>query len=136
MNFYEKEMRSLFANNSMITDAKFCGKTMLGRLDDELKVKLQFVSTKFADQYDAIRATVINRSEGEVDKETFRFSDIIGKQRNSAGEVEPHMWEYGEKPEWYIPISTSDRAHISETVLDYVGMYQQTESLDMSDMKL
>ena len=36
MNFYEKEMRTMFGDTDIITDANFCGKTMLGRLDDEL----------------------------------------------------------------------------------------------------
>lgn len=61
----------MFSDNDIIHDAKFCGKTMLGKIDDDLRVKLEFISTFIASQYDAVRATIINRSEGVVDKQVF-----------------------------------------------------------------
>lgn len=80
----------MFGDTDIITEASFCGKTMLGRLDDELRVKLQLISTFISDQYNAVQATIINRTDGAVDKQTFKFSDIIGKQkRNNLDEIEP-----------------------------------------------
>ena len=43
MNFYEAEMRKMFGGNELLTDMKFVGKTMLGKLDDNKLVKLQFL---------------------------------------------------------------------------------------------
>ena len=80
MNFYEKEMRTMFGDTDIIHDAKFCGRTMLGKLDDELRVKLQLISTFISGQYNAVQATIINRTDGAVDKQIFNFADIIGKQ--------------------------------------------------------
>lgn len=137
MNFYEQEMRRMFADNNIIHDAKFTGKTMLGKLDDELRVKLQFISTHIADHYNAIRATVINRTEGVIDQQVFRFSDIIGKQkRRDLSDVDPHIWEYNGEPEWYVPITAAAKAQIADAVLDYIGMYQQEEEMDMSGMEM
>ena len=34
-----------------------------------------------------------------------------------------HMWEYNNKPEWYTPISLTDKARIADTVMDYAEMY-------------
>lgn len=136
MNFYEKEMRTMFGDIDIIHDAKFCGKTMLGKLDYELRVKLQLISTFISGQYNAVQATVINRTDGTVDKQTFKFADIIGKQkRNNLDEIEPHIWEYNGKPEWYIPVTASQKAQIADTVLGYVEMYQD-ESMEIGSMNM
>lgn len=136
MNFYEKEMRSMFAGNDLIHDAKFCGKTMLGKLDDDLRVKLRLISTYISGQYNAVQAAIINRTDGVVDKQTFKFEDIIGMQaRRNLDQIEPHIWEYNGKAEWYIPITTSEKERIAETILDYVGMYQE-DGMEMGGMNL
>ncbi|MGN0492177.1 MAG: hypothetical protein ACI4F7_00890 [Acutalibacteraceae bacterium] len=136
MNFYEKEMRTMFGDTDIIHDAKFCGRTMLGKLDDELRVKLQLISTFISGQYNAVQATVINRTDGTVDKQTFKFADIIGKQkRNNLDEIEPHIWEYNGKTEWYIPVTATQKAQIADTVLGYVEIYQD-ESMEIGSMNM
>ena len=135
MNFFEQQMRQMFGNSDIIKDAKFTGRTMLGKLDDELRVKLQFVSTFISKQYDAIQVSIINRTDGVVDKETIRFGDIIGqKNTNITGNVNPYMWEESiSKAYWYTPVSISEKAQIADAVLDYVGMYQD-EDMSMSQL--
>lgn len=126
----------MFAGSDLIHDARFCGRTMLGKLDDELRVKLQLISTYIANQYDAVQATIINRTEGVVDKQTFKFSDIIGKQqRGDLSGVSPHIWDDNDRARWYIPVTASEKAQIAETILGYVGMYQE-EGMEMGGMNL
>ena len=55
MNLFEHELKMMFDDTDVIKDVKICGKTLLGKLDDELRIKLQFVATLIAGQYDAIR---------------------------------------------------------------------------------
>ncbi len=132
MNFFEQEMRQMFGDTDIIQDAIFVGKTMLGRLDDDLRVKLQFISTHTSGHYDTIQATIINRTEGVIDKQNFRFADIIGSfSRPGLSSIDPHMWEYNAKPEWYTPVTLSQKAQIADTVLDYIAMYQ-SEDLSMT----
>lgn len=132
MNFYEKEMRNFFGNSELLQDAHFCGRTCLARLDEDLRVKLQLTTTGIIDQYDAIKLSIINRTDGVVDQQLFRFSDIIGKQlRNGKDAIEPHIWEYDGKLSWYLPITQVNRTQIADTILDYVGMYQD-ESIGMT----
>ncbi len=135
MNFFEQQMRQMFGDNDIIRDAKFTGRTMLGKLDDELRVKLQFISTFVSKHYDAIQVSIINRTDGVVDKETMLFGDIIGqKNTNITGNVNPYMWEESiGKAYWYTPVSLSEKAQIADAVLDYVGMYQDK---DMSMLQL
>ena len=126
MNFFEGELRQMFGHNSIIHDSKIVGRTLLGKLDDDLRVKLQFVSTGISKHYDAIQMSIINRTDGIVDRETMKFGDIIGlKNDHGTPNVYPYMWEESShKAYWYTPISISERAQIGDTVLDYVGMYQ------------
>ena len=127
MNFFEGELRQMFGNAENISDAKFVGRTMLGKLDDDLLVKAQFVSTHVAKQYDAIQVSILNRTDGVVDKETMVFGDIIGtKMTRCSDKVNPYMWEESVgKAFWFTPLSITEKAQISDTVLDYVEMFQE-----------
>ena len=137
MNFFEKELRDLFGSSTTLRDAHYCGRTCLAKLDEDLRVKLQFTTTGYADHYDAIKLAVINRTDGVVDQQLFRFSDIIGHQhRPGMTSVIPQIWDDNGKPEWYRPISQEQRSQIANTILEYVGMYQgETQENDFS-MKL
>ena len=124
MNFFEKEMRQMFEGDDILQDAKFVGKTMLAKLDDDLRIKLQFIASHISGQYDTVQMTIINRTDGVVDKQNFKFSDIIGKySRPGRDPLDYHMWEYNNKPEWYTPISLTDKARIADTVMNYAEMY-------------
>ena len=106
MNFFEKELRNLFSSSPMLRDAHYCGRTCLAKLDEDLRVKLQFTTTGYADHYDAIKLAVINRTDGVVDQQLFRFSDIIGQQAVEGRDpINPHIWDYNGRLEWYRPIS-------------------------------
>ena len=137
MNFFEKELRDLFGSSTTLRDAHYCGRTCLAKLDEDLRVKLQFTTTGYADHYDAIKLAVINRTDGVVDQQLFRFSDIIDQQHSPGMmSVTPQIWDDNGKPEWYHPISQEQRSQIANTILDYVGMYQgETPENDFS-MKL
>lgn len=127
MNFFEGQMRQMFEDTDIIKDAKFTGRTMLGKLDNELRVKLEFVYTHTFEKYDSIAVTIINRTDGLIDKQTFRFADIIGMYRHKSGSLmEPHMWVYSD-PEWYTPLTLFQKAQIANTVLDYVSLYQSED---------
>ncbi len=125
MNFFEREMRMMFHGSEIIQEPKYCGKTMLGKLDDNLRVKLEYIATGIAGQYNALRLTIINRTDGVVDKGVFKFSDVLGQYiRPNLSAIDYHMWEYQNRSQWYIPITASQREAFAGRVLDYIGMYQ------------
>lgn len=123
MTTFEKELKKMFGSCDFITDQTYSGKTMLGRLDDDLRIKISFVTTGYADHYTALRVRIINRTEGEVDSETFKFGDIIGKQKTAYDRIDPYIWSYGGEDKWYIPITNNQRSLIADTVTDYASMY-------------
>ena len=126
MTLFEKELKNMFDSSDLIKEKAYSGKSMIGRLDEDLRVKMSFVTTGVADVYSALRVKIINRTEGEVDSELFKFVDIIGTQRTAYNnKVDPHIWHVDGKDEWYLPISQNERDLIADTVLDYVEMYQE-----------
>lgn len=121
MTYFEHEMEVLFGNSEYLSaDNVFSNKTMICKIGENLRAKLQFVSTKISDQYDALRLTIINRNEGVVDTETFRFVDIIG-QKNGYN---PHILDDNGNVRWYgFRMTEHEYCLISEIVEDYVSMY-------------
>ena len=124
MNFFEQEMRKMFGDSPVIQDAQYCGRTLIGKVDDELRVKLQFITTGIADNYDSIRMKIINRTEGEVDSEVFRFADILGVPNTASRSI--YMWDdRGRGADWYGYHPTIiDYDKISETINGFISMYQ------------
>lgn len=130
MNVYEKALRDLFGKSEELKDIKYTGRTCLARLDKDLRVKLQFVTTGTAGNYTAICASIINRTDGVVDKQTFRFRDMVPARSGSHafGLQYPYIWEYNGNPEWYgQPLSTKEKQLVRDSILEYVEMYMEPE---------
>ena len=93
MNFFEKELRNLFGSSPMLRDAHYCGRTCLAKLDADLRVKLQFTTTGYADHYDAIKLAVINRNRwcgGPAVVSVFRHHWAAGR-RGQGPYQSPHL---------------------------------------------
>ena len=130
MTFYEKELHRLFDDSERISDdTVFAGKTMITKIGEDLRAKVQFVNTKISGQYDALRLTIINRHEGTVDSETLKFSDIIGMKGDRA----PHVWDDGERVDWYIYKPTTSRLLMtitsSQTLLRTISPCTPTKAI-------
>ncbi len=130
MNFFEKEMLTLFGDNGTMLNLQFIGKTMFGKLGENKLCKLQFTTTGTFQKYTAIQATIIDSNNGVIDKQLFKFSDIIGNFISPhLGDIEPHIWEYKGKAEWYANVTPTQKAKIADTVLKYVEMFQDRDFL-------
>lgn len=135
MNVYEKALRDLFGKSGDLKDIKYTGRTCLARLDKDLRVKLQFVTTGTAGNYTAICASIINRTDGVVDKQTFHFRDMVPARSGSQafGLQYPYIWEYNGNPEWYgQPLSIKEKQLVRDSILDYVEMYME-QDMTMSE---
>ena len=102
MTGYEQELRKLFENSGLIDRPQFSGRVCVGELGKDLRVRAELFSAHVAADYDAIRLTVLNRTEGVVDKTLVRFEDVWGKRivpgnPNFRSGVIPHLRsDYGE----------------------------------------
>jgi len=102
MSFFERELQRIADVCKNITNPTFAGRACYGDLGGDNRVKLQFVTLGRSDHYEALKATVLNRTEGEVDSLLFRFEDIWGKKHNKGynGGI-PHIWTNDRKADWY-----------------------------------
>ena len=76
MNKMERELRRMFGESDIIYKAMYSGKTMIGMIDNDVRIKIEFANTKVSGKYDALKATVINRKDGVVDTTMFKFRDM------------------------------------------------------------
>ena len=98
MTVYEQELRKLFEHSDLVDRPQFSGRVCVGDLGKDLRVRVEFLSTHISSQYDAIRLTVLNRTEGVVDRTLLRFQDVWGKKQvpnnpNFRSGVIPHLWD-------------------------------------------
>ena len=121
MTFYEQELRKIVG--SKYPDASYIGRACYVRLDEMNRAKLQFITMGVSNQYSALRMTILNRQEGEVDNLVLRFSDLLGK-RNSS----PYIWDDHGKVDWYIyHPSRQDYQALTDAVSEYLGIFQEQE---------
>jgi len=134
MNFFEQELRKIVAPK--YPDATYVGRACYVRLDEMNRAKIEFISGIVANQYHALRLTILNRSEGQVDILLLKLSDILGKKQtnnpNFRDGVSPHSWDDYGKAEWYVYHPNSrDYQQLTDAVSDYLEVFQeQTQTAD------
>ena len=137
MNFFEQELRKLFADSETLRDIRFTGRVCLARLTETTNVKLEFTTLGYADHYEGIKATVLNRREGQIDSTVLRFDDLLGKKShpNFSSGIIPHIAKYGDKYEWYAYKPTPrDFEIIAETMDSYLEVF--AEPVQTQDMTM
>ena len=103
-NFFEQELRKLASQLTIMDDARFMGRACYGRVCENIRAKLQFVTMGTADHYEALQVTLINNTEGEIDHSTIRLKELWGKLHgnpNFPQGADPHIWINSGKTAWY-----------------------------------
>ena len=143
MTVYEQELRKLFEHGDLVDRPQFSGRVCVGDLGKDLRVRAEFLSTHISSQYDAIRLTVLNRTEGVVDRTLLRFQDVWGKKQvpnnpNFRSGVIPHLWDDYGKVEWYAYHPTAaDYAALRDAVGQYLSAFRErTPERNQSGPKL
>ena len=138
-NFFEQELRKLFEDGKIIGTPAFSGRACFGTLGKDLRVRAQFVTTMIADHYDALRLTVLNRTDGPVDTQTLKLKDLLGMKPvpsnpNSRNGVSPYIWDYRGDVDWYIYHPTAaDYQKLRQAVGDYLGVFRERETVRDAD---
>ena len=130
-NFFEQELRRLFGDGEIIQDPKFVGRACLGDLGGELRVRAEFITTGYADHYEALRLVVLKRTEGEIDRLVLHMKDVIGVKQvpgnpNFPKGVSPYIWDDCGKAEWYAFRPTaSDYQALRRAAGDYLDVFRE-----------
>lgn len=130
MTGFEQELRKLFDRDAVFADARFVGNTCYGRLNEDVRIKACFATCGYADNYEALRVTLINRREGEIDSTLLRFRDLWGMKQvsnpNFREGVSPYMWADTGKLEWYAyHPNQADYRQLQAAVQTYLGVFQE-----------
>ena len=114
MSTYERFLRELFGGERMIRDADFCGRFLIGKIDDQIIVKIVLVSTERSQKVDAILCTVLNRY-GVIDKQMILFSELIPSA--------PRLLESDDEESVDKKFGDFNMERIRETVLGYIRVF-------------
>ena len=120
MNFFEQELHRIVAPK--YPDATYVGRACYVRLNELNRAKIQFVTGIVANQYHALRISILNRNEGQVDA-------LLLNLKNG---ITPYIWDDYGKADWYVYHPNSrDYRQLTEAVSDYLEVFQeQTQTAD------
>ena len=115
-NFYETELQKMIHGNPFIQSYTLVGRAVLGKLDDDLRVKISLVTTGIAEHYDALKIRIINRTAGDVDTQIVKFKELLGKGLA--------IDNYGDGPSWGLRQPTqSDYIKLNQFLYCYLSFY-------------
>lgn len=129
-NFFEQELRKLFADGAVIHNPVFVGRACLGNLDRHRQIRAEFVTLGHADHYAGLRLTLLDNDQGVVDKLVLRFKDVWGKKQIPNNPylrdgVYPHIWADGDRSDWYAYHPTQeDYRQLRQMASDYVETFR------------
>ena len=132
-SFFEQELWRLFGDGKTFDNPACSGRACLGTLGRDLRVRAQFISTHISGQFDALKLTVLNRTDGPVDTLTLKLNDLLGKKPvpgnpNFREGVAPHIWDCYGKLEWYAYRPTdADYETIRQAASQYLNVFRERQ---------
>lgn len=133
MNFFESELRRLFEDGQLMDDPIFSGRICMGTLGKDVRVRVQFITGMIASQYDALKISVLNRTEGAIDTHVLKFKDVLGKKAvpgnsNFREGVYPYIWDDHGEANWYAyHPDLADRSAIRKAVGQYLDVFRDRQ---------
>lgn len=138
-SFFEQELHKLFGDGKVIQNPQFVGRACLGTLGNDLRVRVQFKDPFVSRNYDVLSVSVLNRTDGEVDKITLRIEEMIGIKQipnnpNFRDGLSPHIWIYNGKTEWYgYQPNAADYKTMRQEVGKYLDVFRDRTTEHVQD---
>ena len=138
-NFFERELGRVFGDGQVIRNPTYSGRSCLGTLGKDLRVRAQFITSGYADHYDSLKITVLNRTDGPVDTLVLKLKDLLGKKSvpgnpNFREGVSPHIWDNYGKQEWYAYHPTAaDYEVIRQAAKQYLDVFRDRQQERVQD---
>ena len=138
-NFFEQELGRLFGDGQVIRNPTYSGRSCFGTLGKDLRVRARFITTGYADHYDSLKITVLNRTDGPVDTLVLKLKDLLGKKSvpgnpNFREGVSPHIWDNYGKQEWYAYHPTAaDYEVIRQAAKQYLDVFRDRQQEHAQD---
>ena len=111
---------------------KCIGNAMYIPLGENNRLKLYFTTLGYADHYEAINISAIDKNNGVIDKTIIKFADVWGKKQvsnpNFQGGITPYIWKDGMDVDWYVYHPTPrDMEQLSKQIYDYVELFMEQQ---------
>ncbi len=138
-NFFERELGRVFGDGQVIRDPTYSGRACLGTLGKDLRVRAQFITSGYADHYDSLKITVLNRTDGPVDTLVLKLKDLLGMKPVPGNPyfpngVAPHIWLDQGKPEWYaFQPTAADYDTIRQAAKQYLDVFRDRQQEHAQD---
>ena len=138
-NFFEQELGRVFGDGQVIRNPTYSGRSCFGTLGKDLRVRARFITTGYADHYDSLKITVLNRTDGPVDTLVLKLKDLLGKKSvpgnpNFREGVSPHIWDNYGKQEWYAYHPTAaDYEVIRQAAKQYLDVFRDRQQERVQD---
>ena len=110
MNFFTDELKKITDRSEYIQNPKFVGQSCVFRLSDDVTGKLGFITQGYADNYTALKLTLLNKREGPIDVQVMNITDVIGLK--------------------------TVRGDLSETVDDYLSRFAEQELSEDEELNI
>lgn len=138
MNFFEQELRKVCSLSEYIDRPKFVGRSCVFRLSDDITGKMEFVERGHADHFTAMKLSLFNRREGQIDCQVIDLTELLGRKAMRSGEtVNPHIWRYGNDVSWYGFTPTGhDYTAMAESADNYLSCFSDQEQTESEDEAL
>lgn len=133
MNFFANELKKIFLDG-VITEPSFVGRSCFGYLGKDLRVRAEFIAPHTVDNYDALKISILNRTNGIVDHITLNFKDVWGTKAvpnnpNFRDGVNPHIWVYSGQADWYAyHPSSADYKTLRHAAKAYLDVFRPWEN--------
>ena len=129
MTFYERELERIFGDSDFLSaETVITGKTLISKIGVDLRAKIDFVTINVHKQYEALRLSIINRTQGVIDTHQFDFVDVIGRKNGYS----PQIWESDGQAKWFrFEPTYSDYRKLQSAVEEYIAIFAD-ESMNYS----
>lgn len=135
MNFFAQELKKICDRSDYIHDPKFVGRAAMFRLTDDITGKMEFVTQGHANHYTALKLSLFNRTEGVIDNQAVKLSEIISKKNMHGSMIDPHIWTDCGESDWYgFTPTNADYSAMAETTDDYLSCFADQEMSESEDL--
>ena len=137
MIFFEQELRKIAANSEYLRHAKYVGRDCVARLNPDVTAKLSFVTCGIANHYEALCIQLINRREGQIDRQIVNFRDLWGEYSLYGIMRSMYIWADGSKTDWYgLAPTAAQYRQLSKSVNEYLSAFAEPEMSEDMNMTM
>lgn len=122
MTYFETELSKVFFYVKAVAYVRFVGNCAYGKINDYLRLKVQFKTAIAADNYTHLSIKAINAKEGTVDEIVLRMSDVLGKNPKNGGSK--YIMVCDGTPGWSYKATANDYKLLAEAVTTFVKVYK------------